>query len=137
VHFVTENIWLVLTLVGAGYMLVWPPLSRKLAGIKEVGPAEATQLINHQNAVVLDVREEGEFQAGRIPRAKHIPLGALGKRLSELDKHKGRPVVVSCRSGARSSRACGVLRKNGFEQVYNLAGGVIAWEQANMPLEKK
>jgi rhodanese-related sulfurtransferase len=137
VHFVTENIWLVLATLFAGYMLVWPPISRKLSGVRDVGLVEATQLINHQNAVVLDVREEGEFQGGHIPKAKHIPLGALGKRLSELEKHKGRPVVVSCRSGARSSRACGVLRKNGFEQVYNLAGGLIAWEQANMPVEKR
>ena len=137
VQFIQSNLGIVaLALLSAG-MLLWPPISRKLSGVREVGVAEATQLMNHQNAVVLDVREESEFYSGHIAHSKHIPLGALSKRLGELEKFKGRAVVVSCRSGARSSRACGVLRKNGFEQVYNLAGGIIAWEQANMPVEKK
>lgn len=123
--------------VAAFLMLVWPPISRKLSGIKEVGALEATQLINHHEAVVLDVREEREVAEGKIPHAKHIPLGQLSSRLAELEKFKGKPIVISCRSGQRSLSACKVLRKNGFEQVYNLAGGVIAWQQANMPMEKR
>lgn len=123
--------------VAAFLMLVWPPISRKLSGIKEVGALEATQLINHHDALVLDVREDREVAEGKIPHAKHIPLGQLSSRLKELEKYKGAPIVISCRSGQRSLSACRVLRKNGFEQVYNLGGGVIAWQQANMPMEKR
>lgn len=136
-HFVSENLMLILTALAALAMLAWPPLSRKIYGIKEVGPLEATQLINHHDAVILDVREDREVADGMIPGAKHIALGQVGSRLSELEKFKNRPVVISCRSGSRSAGACRILRKNGFEQVYNLAGGILAWQQANMPTEKK
>jgi rhodanese-related sulfurtransferase len=135
VQFIQNNFGLVLLVIVSGLMLVWPMIGRRISGIREVGTLEATQLINHQNAVVLDVREDSEYYAGHIPHSMHVPLGQLAKH-PELDKIKGRPVIALCRSGMRSSHACRVLRKNGFEQVYNLAGGITAWERANMPMEK-
>jgi rhodanese-related sulfurtransferase len=137
VQFIQDNLMTIGVALMALYMLIWPGISRKLAGIKEVGALEATQLVNHHDAVVLDVREDREVAEGKIPHAKHIPLGQLSSRLHELEKFKGKPVVISCRSGQRSLSACKVLRKNGFEQVYNLAGGIVAWQQANMPMEKR
>jgi rhodanese-related sulfurtransferase len=116
--------------------LVWPAVRKGMYGIKEVGVAEATQLMSHHDAVVLDVREDSEVAQGQIPKARHIPLGQLSARMGELEKFRDRPLVVNCRSGMRSARACVLLRKNKFEQVYNLAGGIIAWQQANMPVEK-
>jgi rhodanese-related sulfurtransferase len=136
-HFVQTNWMTILVAVGAFLMLIWPPISRALSGIKQVGPQEATQLINHHDALVLDVREENEVKEGRIPHSRHIALGKLSSSLTELEKYKHKPLVVSCRSGARSLSACRLLRKNGFEQVYNLAGGILAWQQANLPVEKK
>jgi len=136
-EFLQHNLYLVAIAVAAFFMLVWPTLSRKIYGIKEVGVLETTQLINHHDAVVVDVREERELAEGRLPGAKNIPLGQFGSRLGELEKFKQRPLVVVCRSGARSASACKTLRKNGFEQVYNLGGGISAWRQANMPMEKK
>lgn len=136
-QFLMDNIALVSIALVSGGMLLWPLISGRITGAREVGSLEAIRLINHQDALVLDVRENQEFAAGHVPNARHIPLGQLGSRLPELEKFKGRPVVVVCRSGARSGRACAVLRKNGFEQVYNLGGGMTAWEQANMPVEKK
>lgn len=118
-------------------MLLWSTFGRKLTGLKEVSAQEAILLINHNDALVLDVREDKEVAAGRIPNAKHIPLGQLVSRIQELSKFKDKPVVVSCRSGMRSASACRVLAKDGFGQVYNLQGGIIAWEKANMPVEKK
>lgn len=135
--FVMSNIWLVLLAAVSGAMLIWPSIGRKFSGANEVGALEATQLINHSDALVLDVREAKEFALGRIPNARHIPLGELNARMKELEKFKQRAIVVSCRSGARSASACATLRKNGFDKVYNLNGGMIAWEQANMPVEKK
>jgi len=107
-----------------------------MRGIKQVGPAETTQLINHEKAIVLDVREDKEFAGGHIINSLHIPMAKVKERLSELEKHKNTPIVVSCRSGARSNSICGLLRKNGFENVSNLKGGLIAWQNASMPVKK-
>ena len=101
---------------------------------KTVGPMEALQLINHQNALVLDVRTDKEYQDGHIINSMHAPLGMLSNHLSKLAPYKQSPIVVVCRSGARSAQAAATLRKAGFEEVYNLAGGIMAWQSANMPL---
>jgi rhodanese-related sulfurtransferase len=135
-EFLQDNLLLIGVSLFAAVMLIWPPISRQLSGIKEVGVTEAIQLINHKDAVVLDVREDSEYYSGHVPHSRHIPLGALGKRHTELERYKNRPLVVVCRSGARSGSACGMLKKQGFEEVYNLSGGVGAWQQANLPLEK-
>lgn len=134
-QFIQNNIAIIMLVLASGLMLVWPMIGRRISGVREVGTLEATQLINHQNAVVLDVREDSEFYAGHVPHSVHVPLGQLAKH-AELEKYKSRPVIAICRSGMRSGRACRILRKNGFEQVYNLAGGITAWERANMPMEK-
>lgn len=99
-----------------------------------VRPAEALQLINRQDALVLDVRTDKEYQEGHILNAMHAPLGVLSSHLSQLAPYKQTPIVVVCRSGARSGQAVGVLAKAGFEQLHNLAGGIMAWQSANMPL---
>ncbi|MDA8382947.1 MAG: rhodanese-like domain-containing protein [Betaproteobacteria bacterium] len=135
-HFIQQNIWLVTLAVVSGVMLLWPEIERRLSGVRHVGVLQATQLINQRDALVLDVREDKEFAMGHIPNSKHIPLGQLGTRLTELAKYKARPIVVNCRSGARSSRACGVLGKQGFGEVYVLTGGMMAWEQANLPVAR-
>ena len=108
-----------------------------IRGIKQIGPAEATHLINHSDALVLDVREDKEFATGHIINSLHIPMSKVESQLEKLNKHKSSPVIVSCRSGARSNSICGMLRKNGFENAVNLKGGIIAWQNANMPLNKK
>jgi rhodanese-related sulfurtransferase len=94
-------------------------------------------LFNHEDALVLDVREQSEWADGHIGKAKHIPLGQLKTRLTELEKYKDKPIVVVCRSGNRSGSACGTMKKAGFEKMYNLAGGMMAWEQAGLPRERK
>jgi len=102
----------------------------------EVGPLEAVQLINRKDAVMLDVREAGEFNAGHAPNAKNVPLGQLDKRLGEIAKFKARPVVVTCQTGSRSHAATAALKKAGFGEVVVLSGGFGAWQQANLPVEK-
>lgn len=135
--FLQDNFLLILTAVVSGVMLVWPTISRLFGGgAGEVGTVEAVQLINHRDALVLDVREESEFAAGHIPSSKHIPVGKIEERLKELEKYKKKPVVVICRSGSRSASAGSVLKKNGFAEVHNLKGGVLAWEQANLPVQR-
>lgn len=134
--FLLQNIWLVLLALLSGFMLIWPSVSGRLSGIKHVGPQEAVMLFNHEDAIVLDVREDSEYKDGRIPKARHIPLRQLKDRLKDLEKFKDKPIVAVCRTGNRSSHACRVLRQAGFERVHNLAGGMVAWEQAGLPKEK-
>ena len=135
-HFIQTNWMLIAVALLSAGMLVWPMIGRRISGVKEVETLEATQLINHRDAMILDVREDKEFSTGHLPNAKHIPLGQLVARLKDVEKFKNKPIVVNCRSGARSATACGILRKNGFEEVYNLKGGITAWLQASMPVEK-
>ena len=135
-QFLQDNWMLVSLAVVSGAMLIWSFIGAKLSGIEQADTLKATRLYN-DDALVLDVREDKEFAAGHIPKAKHIPLGQLAGRLNELDKFKNKPVLVTCRSGHRSARACGMLKKAGFETVYNHAGGIIAWERANLPVTQK
>mgnify|MGYP003670013906 CR=1 FL=1 len=133
--FIQDNWMLVLLAVVSGGMLAWSFVGSKLSGIEQADTLKATRLYNN-DALVLDVREDKEYASGHIPKAKHIPLAKLSSRIQELDKHKNKPVLVTCRSGQRSARACGMLKKAGFETVFNQAGGIIAWERANLPVEK-
>jgi len=135
-EFIQQNIWLVLLAAFSGIMLMLPIIRGKLSGALSADTTQAVQLINHQDALILDVREANEFAAGHIANARHIPLGQLATGLKPLEKHKDKTIVVNCQSGTRSAMACGVLRKNGFTQVYNLKGGIKAWEQAGLPTVK-
>lgn len=134
--FVKSNIWLILIVVTSGLMLLWSFVGNRLRGVRDVNCAGALQMINHKDAVVLDVREQAEYQSGHLLNAKQIPLLKLRDRIGELERYRDRPIVVVCRSGQRSATACAMLGREGFAQVYNLAGGVMAWQKANLPLEK-
>jgi rhodanese-related sulfurtransferase len=112
-------------------------ISRRMSGMKAVDPIQATQLSNRENAVFLDIRDDGEYGGGHIPEAIHIPIKQLADRIAELNKHKDCPVIAYCRSGSRSNGAGRILKKHGFENVYNLDGGIAAWQKANLPLSKK
>ena len=135
-QFIQSNIWLVLIAVTSGLMLLWSFFGNRLRGVKEVNCAAALQLINHKEACILDVREPDEFKAGHLLNAKSIPLGKLRDRIGELERYREKPIVVVCRSGQRSATACALLNKEGFAQVYNLSGGVTAWQKSSLPLEK-
>lgn len=102
-----------------------------------IEPMQATEMMNRQDAVVIDVRPAADYAKGHIINAVNLPMNGFSKQLATLAKHKGKPIVVSCRSGSQSSLACGQLRKAGFDQVYNLRGGIMAWESANLPLTRK
>jgi rhodanese-related sulfurtransferase len=132
-EFIQENITWVLLAVVSGSMLLLP----MLRGGGGISVTEATSLINREDGIVLDVRETGEWTAGHIPNARHIALGQLNDHLSELEKIKGKPIIVCCASGNRSSSACNALRKAGFERAYNLAGGIGAWKDAGLPVTTK
>lgn len=135
-QFVQSNIWLVLIALSSGAMLLWSLFGNRLRGVKEVNNAAALQLINHKNALVLDVREESEFSMGHIRGAKLIPLLKLKESIGELERYREQPIVVVCRSGNRSATASALLGNRGFGQAYNLTGGMTAWQKADLPVEK-
>jgi rhodanese-related sulfurtransferase len=134
--FVLKNWYLFLALGVVLFLLVAPWVRQRVAGIRSLAPAEAVQLINRENGVVVDVCEPQEFTAGHIVRALNVPLSAFKTRTAELEKYRDRPVILSCRSGNRSLKAAFVLRRAGFPKVYSLAGGLAAWQNANLPVEK-
>jgi rhodanese-related sulfurtransferase len=101
-----------------------------------VTPLQAVALMNHRDAVVLDVRPAADYAKGHIIGALNIPMNGFSKQLATLNKYRDKPLIVSCRSGAQSSMACGQLRKAGFAEVFNLQGGVMAWESAGQPLPR-
>ncbi len=123
--------------VATGAMLLWPLLMRPFRAGREVSVQQAVQLINRKDALVVDVRDTGEFEAGHVAGARHVPEKQLTERLRELEKFRERPIIVTCRSGTRSGVAVQVLRRHGFKEAFNLGGGIAAWDQAGMPLEKR
>jgi rhodanese-related sulfurtransferase len=134
--FVEKNWMLVATLVASGAMLVWPLLSRRVAGGRELGTLGATQLINTKNALLLDVRETKEIEGGKLPNAIHVPLSQLANRGAELAKYVSRPVIAYCDRGQRGRAATALLAKLGFKDVYHLQGGFKAWKDAGLPVQK-
>lgn len=101
--------------------------------IKEVDAFGLQQMQAGGEVVMIDVRTDVEFAQGSIQGAKHLPLHMLPLMADQLENEK--PVVLICRSGARSAQACAFLAQKGFDNVYNLRGGVMGWAQAGLALE--
>ena len=134
-EFIKNNILLFAVAFVSGAMLLWPYL-RRGAGGPWVSTLQATQLINREDALVLDVRETTAFAGGHLLGAKNMPLASIEARAGELDKHKAKPVIVVCGDGSRASKAATILREKGFANVVNLSGGFAAWQQAGLPVVK-
>lgn len=132
-EFVGRHWDLFLALVAVVFLLV----RAQKGGGNQLTPQEAIQKMNHEDAVVIDVREPNEVADGKIRDAIHIPLGSLKDKTGELEKYKDKPMIMVCRSGNRSMHGLGVLRKAGFDKLFNLKGGIMAWQSANLPLARK
>ncbi len=135
-EFISQNIMLVCLMVASAAMLLWPTIAQSIGGSKVVGTMEATRLMNSGDALVLDIRDNGEYNGGRIPKSKNVPLAELDKRIDDFARFKDKPVIVTCRTNSRSGAAARLLKTKGFNNVYQLAGGFAAWQQASLPIEK-
>jgi rhodanese-related sulfurtransferase len=135
VKFLIDNWVLFLAAITSGGLLLWPMISRGGGGAGRVTPAQAVQLINREKAVLIDVSEPDEFAGSHATGSKNVPLGRL-ETSGELPKNKTLPLVVVCPSGTRAVRAVATLKKLGFENSHVLAGGLAAWREANLPIEK-
>jgi rhodanese-related sulfurtransferase len=137
VEFFKSNILLIGLAIGSGIMLLLPSFKKGAGGVPNLSPAEAVTLINRSNAFVLDVRDDAEFASGHIADATHIPVADLAARIGELKKYQNKTILVNCQKGMRSAKACDILRKAEFTQVYNLQGGLSAWLEAKLPVVTK
>ena len=133
--FVRNNLLLFAVALVSGGMLLWP-LVRRTTGGPWVSPPQATHLINREDAVVLDVREANEFASGHVLGAKNLPLARMETAGSEFVKKKDRPVIVYCDGSDRAGKAVAALKKQGYTRVANLSGGLKAWQEAGLPVER-
>ena len=133
-EFLTTNWLLLLTAFVSGGLLLWPTVKGR-AGGSSVPTAEAVRLMNREKAVMIDVSEPDEFAKGHPNGARNVPLGRL-EGAKELPSNKTLPLIVVCPTGARAGRAVALLRKSGYERAHSLTGGLAAWRDANLPVEK-
>ncbi len=134
-NFLIENWMLISVALTSGGLLLWPVIAGG-ARAGSLSPAEAVQLINREKAVVIDVGEPQEFASGHVIGSRNVPFGQLEDKLAGLVKNKATPVIMVCPVGARAARAAGLARKMGFEQARSIAGGLRAWRDASLPVEK-
>ncbi len=133
--FLIDNWYLVLTAVISGGLLLWTSFRGKSSGVTT---AEAVRLLNREKGVLIDVSEPEEFAQGHAVGARNVPLNVLttGEPIKQLPSNKALPLVLMCKTGARSGRAAGILRQQGYTQVVPVAGGLAAWREASLPVEK-
>jgi rhodanese-related sulfurtransferase len=128
-HLLLSAMWV----ISVGAIIVY----HQRTGASSVAPQKAVMLINRQDAVVVDVREKKEFESGHIVDSINIPLAKLKQRLTELNKHKEKPVVVVCKLGQHSGDAAKTLQEAGHAEVFKLSGGITEWKAQSLPLIQK
>jgi rhodanese-related sulfurtransferase len=133
VSFIVDNWLLILLAISSGTMLLLPTLQAGRGA--SISANEAVRLINREKAVLVDVGERTEYAALHIAGARNVPLASI-EASKDLPSNKALPLVLVCRTGARSARAVAALRKLGFERAVSLAGGTNAWSAANLPVDK-
>lgn len=114
----------------------WKRLVNRFRGVTDISPTEALDLVRQNGTLLLDVREQSEYDQWHLANSVLIPLGTLAARVAELERYRDRPIVVLCHGGKRSATACWQLAKLGFRNTFNVAGGILAWDKARLPIEK-
>jgi rhodanese-related sulfurtransferase len=117
-------------------LLIWNFYGDILSGVKMLNPDEVTRLINREDAQVVDIRTQKEFEGGHIIDAVNINVDELGNQLEKLKKYKDKGVIFCCASGSVSIKEIRKLMNEGFEKAYCLKGGILSWQNANLPLTK-
>lgn len=135
-EFLQQNlIWAALAIASGVWLLVG--YVRQQHDKSLLTPIEATLLINREDAVVVDVRAQNDYEKGHLPNARHLPLADIGSRSAELEKFRARPLLLYCNSGSTATKGIAALKKAGFEKLYNLRGGLYEWEKAGYPITRK
>jgi rhodanese-related sulfurtransferase len=137
VKFFTDytNLVLIAIVLISGGLLLWPTISRRGRG--GLSAAQATQLINRRNAVVVDLRPAADYAGGHLPQARHLEFAELQAKIAQIAKNKRTPVLLVCQTGQQSNKAVRIVEGAGYAEVHVLQGGVNAWQQAGMPVVKQ
>ncbi len=106
-------------------------------GIPGISPQQLVELLNHKDAVVIDLRAQERFDLGHILGAQSIPLENFGTSIKTLNKYKNKPIILVCAMGSESPKKAKVLKENGFTELYHLSGGMDAWHAQGLPVVKR
>jgi len=134
IEFSTNHPALVFALFALLALLLGGELRRRISGVAEITPAAATRLMNSKRAITVDIRPDKEFTEGHIVNSLRATAAT---DTGSLEKYRDRPLIVYCNDGQRSAGMCSKLRKQGFSEVYNLKGGILAWRKAELPLARQ
>ena len=137
IEFAGNHLFLVGALAVVLALLIKAEFDHQAGRANQVDPTAAIPIMNNDDAVVVDVRETADFNKGHIKNAKNIPMSSLKQKLDSVADQKGKPVLMYCRSGNVPGKACRMLKKSGYTDVHNLAGGILGWQDANLPLTSK
>jgi len=125
------NLVLISAALISGGWLLWPSLMRRG---RDLTAQQATQLINHRNATVIDLRTADEYSQGHLPQARHLAFDMLPAKVAQIAKNKAQPVLLICQTGRRAHKAQTILQQADYSEVFVLQGGLTAWQQAGMPV---
>ena len=137
IEFAGNHLFLVGAFVVVLMLVIKAEFEHQAGRANQMDPTAAIRLMNNDDAVVLDVREAADYSKGHIKNARNIPMSSFKSQLDSLKHDKDKPVLMYCRSGNVSGKACRILKKSGYTNVHNLAGGMLSWQDANLPLTKK
>ena len=135
-EFIANHLGLASLFVAVLALLLWNIFGSSLSGLTRVGPAEVTRLMNHEKALLLDVRTAADFSSGHILSARNIPATELEGRQKELQKHKTNPIILCCSRDSDGIKAGRILKYAGYEKIYSLKGGLESWRTANLPVTR-
>lgn len=130
-NWVLSSAWLVVA-----FVLLSLQIKITAHGPKSLTTQMVTNLVNREEAVVIDIRGQADFNKGHIQGAVNVPLSKIKDTTSDLEKYKDNPIIMVCANGIQVAAACQILRKAGFEKVHKLAGGMASWVGDNLPVVK-
>ena len=119
-EFVANHLFLFTILVAILSLLIWNLYGDVLSGIKQIVPIEAIRLINHEQAIVIDIRSGGDYDGGHILNAIHLLAVEISNRIVKFEKYRKQAVIIYCANGSESSKAARLFMQNGFEKIYRM-----------------
>jgi rhodanese-related sulfurtransferase len=122
--------------VGLTIAIIYTEIARRRRGYEEVNPYGLVNLINREDATVIDISPLADFEKGHIAGARHVMLSQLDPKSKDLAKLADKPVAIVCRTGSTAGQAARRLVMAGFKRVAVLGGGMHAWIQAELPLAR-
>lgn len=135
-EFFANNLFLCVAFIIVLMLTVRAEFLHQSGKMNELSPMQATRLMNNENAVIIDVSEAADFKNGHIKNAINVPIKELKNKLSDLQKYSDKAVLMICKSGNQSNRACKVLKQSKFSNVHNISGGLHNWMESNLPVVK-